>query len=263
VPQVLGKYILNEVAPIFSQFQTTSNKRDGILVLDPSVDILGEYGVKLYFPFLYRWEYWLNQANADNDFYPNDQTKDWVPYGNTGNWKLRIYIELIQDSLSYTYKDLITIKDYDSDPNILQTIELFIDATNQPVSVVTEGQLMRIVAYHKLVDNSLWIQNDVWGQITIEPTESSPRYWCSTAVPWDLNTSNPLYPLSGLFCDLTFPSPDMARLECYFDPTILNLSNGVKITTKIKGCYELGLKAKIDTFGVIKTSTNNQAKTIT
>jgi len=26
-------------------------------------------------------------------------------------------------------------------------------------------------------------------------------------------------------------------IECYFDPNKINLSNGVKFTTKIKGCY--------------------------
>jgi hypothetical protein len=216
----------------------------------------------LYFPFLYRWEYWLDQANANNDFYPNQQTKNWVPYGTTGNWVLRVYVELVQDDLAYTYDDQIIIKDYDSDPNILQDIELYVDATNQQVNIVTEGELMRVVATHTLVDGSLWQQNDVWGMITVEPTESSPRYWSSTVIPYDLNTLNPLSPLTGLFCDLTFPLPNIARLECYFDPEKVNLNNGVKFTTKIKGCYELGLKAKYDTFGKIKTTTSGQAKMI-
>ena len=111
MPQVGGKYILNEIAPIFTQFQTTSEKINAELMLDSTLDTTGEYGVRLYFPFLYRWEYWLDQANANNDFYPNQQTKNWVPYGTTGNWVLRVYVELVQDDLAYTFDDKIIIKD--------------------------------------------------------------------------------------------------------------------------------------------------------
>jgi hypothetical protein len=73
--------------------------------------------------------------------------------------------------------------------------------------------------------------------ITIEPTESAPRWISSTAIDYDGNLLNPLTPITGLTATLTFPSPEVAQIECFFDPNKINLSNGAKFTTKIKGCY--------------------------
>jgi hypothetical protein len=167
---------------------------------------------------------------------------------------------LQQEGLAYTFDDLLVIKDYDSDPNIKQTIELYIDSTNQNVNVVTEGLLMRVVAYHEVVDMSAWDISSVWGMITVEPKESGPRSICSTVVPYDNDISNPLTPLTGLLCDLTFPSPNIARMECYFDPTKIDLQNGVKFTTKIKGCYTGKVIAKLKSDGTIKQKSDGMYK---
>jgi hypothetical protein len=262
VPQVLGKYILGLTAPVFNQFQTTSVKRNAFLELDPSNDTLTEYGVKIYFPFLYRWEYWLPQINADADFFPNNQTRNWVPYGNQSPWSLRLNLQLVKENLAFIYTDPLRINDYDSDPNILQKIELYIDATNQNVGVVVEGGLMRVVATHELIDGSSWATN-VWGQITVEPTESSPRWWCSTAVNFDGNLQNPLSPLSGLLMAITYPSPSIARMECFFDPSKINLQNGCKFTTKIKACTSpFAISGKQMTTGGIKQTTTGGNKQI-
>jgi hypothetical protein len=260
IPMVAGKYILNETLPIFTQFQTTSEKRNGLLILDSSIDSGLDYGVKVFFPFLYDWRYWLAQANADNDFYPNNQTKNWLPYGTQNPWELRLVINVVKDELLYYYNDMVTIKDYDSDKDIFQEIELYIDSTNQNVSVVTEGEMMRVVGTHTIVTGESWKQNEVWGMITVEPKESAPRYWCSTIVPYDNNTTNPLSPLTGLYCDLTFPQPNVARMECYFNPDKINLQNGCKFTTKIKGCFGDKITGKQKADGTLKQKTDGTIK---
>lgn len=254
IPMVGGKYILNESIPVISTLPTTSVKRIATLELYPPEDFGSNYGVHIHFPFLYRWEYWLDQTNAPIDFYPN-QNRNWFPYGNTGDWHLELNLELSKEDLAYTFSDQIEIKNYDSDPLIKQQIELYIDSTNQNVDVVTEGMLMRVVAYHTILGGNIWEQSSVWGMITIEPKESAPRWICSTVVPFDNNSSNPLTPLTGLLCDITFPTFNVARLECYFDPNKVNLENGVKFTTKIKGC-QLG-----SPFG--KKMTNGNSKKMT
>lgn len=262
VPQVLGKYILGLTTPVFNQFQTTSVKRNAFLELDPSNDTITEYGVKIYFPFLYRWEYWLPQINADADFFPNNQTRNWVPYGNQTPWSLRLNLQLIKENLAFIYTDSLRIDNYDNDPNILQTIELYIDATNQNVGVVVQGGLMRVVATHELLDGSNWATS-VWGQITVEPTESAPRWWCSTAVNFDGNLQNPLSPLSGLLMAITYPTPSIARMECFFDPSKINLQNGCKFTTKIKACTSLfPILGKQTTTGGNKQTTTGGIKQI-
>lgn len=249
VPMVAGKYILNLSTPIFTDFQTTSQKINGLLELDSAFDGMGVYGVKIYFPFLYNWRYWLAQLNADADFYPNDQTQNWVPYGNTGNWNLRVKLELIKSGLSFIYTDDIIIKDYDSDPNIFQEIELIRESTGQIVNAVIIGEVMRIRAKHTNLDMAFWDNPNVWTQITIEPTEGAPRYWCSSVVPFDGNTLNPLSPETGVLMPINYPQPYIAISECLFDTSKLNLSNGVKITAKIKGCTFSSAKAKMTNAG--------------
>lgn len=260
IPFVGGKYILNQSQAIITTLPNTSVKRDALLVLEPSLDTIDEYGVKIYFPFLYRWEYWLQQLNADSDFYPNDQTKDWFEYGNHPDWTLNLHLELVRGGLAYIFDDKIILKDYDANDKIKSNIELFIDSTNQNVGIVTEGLLMRVVGTHELVDGTAWNQSSIWGMLTIEPKESAPRWICSTIVPTDFNSLNPLSPLSGALCDLTFPTPTIARMECFFNPDKINLENGVKFTTKIKGCSEFYIKGKLKTDGTLKQKTDGTIK---
>lgn len=261
-------YIIDLETPVLTELPTTSVKRVATLQRDTSIDSGVEYGVKIYFPYIYRWETWMAQINANSDFFPNDQTRNYVPYGNQDDWKLRLVLDNsntvrniygIDEVLYYQYADFINIDNYNHDANILQEIELYIDSTSQNVNIVTESQLMRVVATHTFVDGSAWIENTVWGMITIEPKESNPRWLSSTAIDYDNNLSNPLYPLSGLRCDLTFPSPDVARLECFFDPDKINLTNGVKFTSKIKGCND-GEIVKLMTDGQQKYTTQGQTK---
>lgn len=255
IPQVAGRYILNESGVMFPQFDANSLKRESLLKLNAIYDGFGEYGVEIYFPFLYRWEYWLQQLNADSDFYPNQQTMNYVPYGNTGAWGLEVRLELVRDGVLWWHDYKLQIKDYDSDPTIDQTIQLYVVSTNQPVSVVVEGGLMRVECLHTLNDGTYWTPN-VWGQITVEPTETSPRWWSSTAVPFDNNGLNPLTPISGSYCQMTFPNFNQVLLTCFFDPSKINLQNGIKFTSKIKGCSTtIRPKSKTTTEGGLKMTT--------
>lgn len=256
VPYNGTQHLLNITIPVQSQLPTTSVKRDASLLLYPSLDTVTDYGIVLYFPFLYRWEYWLAQTNADSDFYPNDQTKNWFPYDSTGDWSVRLHVELIKDGLAYVFDNDVTINNYDSTPIIDQTIELYRVSTGQNVGVVIEGELHKVVATHTLTDGTGWNPLDVWGMITIEPTESSPRYMVSTVVPYDYNPNNPLTPITGTLVNIDFPSPDVAVMECYFDPSVIDLTNGVKFTTKIKGCSG-------DEYLTQKITTNNEGKETT
>ena len=258
------KHLVNFNVPVQIQLPLTSLKRNAILELDATIDTPTQYGIHVYFPFLYRWEYWLEQLNASIDFYPNNQTKNWYPYDSTNDWTVRLHIEAVKDGLAYTFDNELLIKNYDSEPLIDQQIQLYIDATNTPVGVVVENELMRIVATHTNVDLSPWDQTDTWGMITVEPTESSPRYLVSSVVPFDNDVNNPLTPLSGLLVPITYPSLHIARMECYFDPTKINLQNGCKFTAKIKGCLRTGEPEvqKIMTDGTQKITTTNINKII-
>jgi hypothetical protein len=257
-----GRYLLNEVATVITTLPNTSLKRVAKLYLNPALDTLTEYGVSIYFPALLRWEYWLPQLNANIDFYPN-QNRNWYGYETLPDWNVQMKLTLIESGLSHDYSKDIVIKDYDSEPLIVQQIQLVIDSTNQNVDIVVEGQMMRVIAEHSLLNGQFWDNTTTWGMITVEPTESNPRFISSTVIDYDFNSANPLIPLTGeMKCKLTFPTPTLARLECFFNPNLINLTNGIKFTTKIKGCSKLPVFYKITTNGDKKITTNNNFKII-
>ena len=235
VPKVGGYYPINQSQTVITTLPTPSKKREARLARYTSIDTITHYGLSINFPFYYSWEYWINQPNAAAAFFPNDQTRDWVPYGTLTNWDLQLRITADINSLDHIYSENIVIKDYNSDPNINQTMTLQVVSTAQNVNVIVEGELHYVVATH--LTTGVWDQSTVWGMITVEPTEGAPRWICSTVVPFDNNQANPLTPITGAFATLTFSAPNLAVITCYFDPSKINLTNGVKFTSKIKGCY--------------------------
>jgi hypothetical protein len=237
IPLQSGMYPVNLEIPVIMTLPNTSMKLIAKLFRDDSFDTSSEYGIRILFPFFLRWEYWLQQLNASGDFFPN-QTKNWYPY-DTGlnDWNLRYRMTSDIDGLTYNFNDDIIMKNYDSDNKIDQDIQLYLNGAN--VQVVTEGLQMEVEATHTVTTGEVWDQATVWGMITVEPKQSAPRSICSTVVPYDNDSSNPLTPFAGsLLCELTFPAPEIAVMRCNFDPDKIDLTNGVKFTTKIKGCFQ-------------------------
>lgn len=228
-----GRYLLDESQAIITTLPANSAKLNALLKLTGNEFAPDEYGVSIYYPFLLRWEYWLQQQNANVDFYPN-QNKNWFPYDNTGDWTVRLRLQLVEDNLAYEATESVDINDYNAEENIVTEIELYVDATGQNVGIVTEGQLMRVVGTHTLTGGAIWSQPETWGMITVEPADSAPRSICSSVLPFDNNGNNPLTPLNNVLMNVTFPAPNVARMECYFNPDKIDLQNGVKFTSKIK-----------------------------
>ena len=61
---------------------------------------------------------------------------------------------------------------------------------------------------------------------------------------------------------ITFPAPNVAKMECYFDPGKINTTNGCKFTSKIKGCINDVELVKTMTDGTTKTTTYGEDKTL-
>ena len=254
--------LIYQSQPVINTLPTTSEKRISYFNLSPLNDTVDKYAVFFTLPFFYRWEYWLAQTNADADFYPFEQTRNWFPYDNTPNWTVRAYVEAISEGLAYVFTDDVTIKNYNSTADIDQKIELYIDSTGDQVGVVVEDQFMRVVGYSTLTNGDIWDSANIWGMITVEPTEAAPRSIASSVVPYDGNSNNPLTPLAGLITPITYPSQEIARMECYFNPNLINLTNGVKFTVKIKGCTTSNEVLKVTTRPEQKLTTDNQLKII-
>ncbi len=259
-----GQYLIDESLPIVSTLPSNSAKINALFKRVPSMDTATQYGVSVYYPFLLNWQYWLEQQNASTDFYPT-QNRNWEQYDDIPAWEIRFKISLIKDGLAYINSNVIRDLPYDSSTVIDQNIDLFIEATGQVVQVVAIGEMMRVVATHTINDGRAWDPNDTWGMITVEPTQSTPRQICSTVLPFDNDLSNPLRPIDNVQMVITYPSQNIAKMECFFDPDIINLSNGVKFTTKIKGCpTTLDTNGKRTTDGTLKTTTglNSEIKTL-
>jgi len=256
-----GKYLFDSQQTVNNNLPTTSKKKLAIFKNDATYDGVGVYGVSIYYPFLLNWRYWLNQANANADFYPN-QDKNWERYDNTGDWKLRLRLELVKGGLAYTHNAEFTDLDYDSEPDVDSTIKLFRQSDDTEVTIIPEGKPLYIEATHELTSGS-WDLQKIWGMITIEPKEGAPRWVCSTIVPTDNNGNNPLTPESGMLATLLFPSFTTVKIRCNFDNSKIDLSNGVKITSKVKqGCEDIVEIGKTTTDDELKKTTDDETKTL-
>jgi hypothetical protein len=264
VPFAGGKHLLNLSQTVQNALPTTSLKRNAYLKLETSLDTPTQYGVAVYFPFLYRWENWIPQTNASVDFYPDKQTKDWLPYDTTGDWTIRVHLELVKNDLAYIFNEELKIKDYNSEPNIDQKIDLIREIDGTIVTAVIVGEQMRVRATHERLDGLFFDPAVTWGMITVEPTTASPRWICSTVVPSDNNPSNPLTPITGNTISITYTGT-LAIMECFFNPSVINLEKGVKFTTKIKtgcGLPDPPKNGKQTTLGDFKETTTGGIKEI-
>ena len=228
-----GKYLLAEVQTVNSELPTTSVKRQAFLELRTNLETPTQYLVRLYAPWVLNWRYWNELNNANVDFYPT-QNQNWEQYDNLTDWEIRTELSLIKEGLAFTHRKTLIDREYNADINVESEIEMIIDSSNLVVNTIPLGNLMRIKATHVNLLGP-WNADTTWGMITIEETESNPRFICSSVVPYDNNTSNPLNALNGNpVIIIDFPSPEIAVLECYFNPDLLDLSNGACITSKIK-----------------------------
>lgn len=257
-----GVYLLNETQSITTELPTTSVKREAILVLEPSLDTPTQFGVKIYAPWLLNWRAWLPLASASVDFYPN-QNKNWEQYDNLGDWTVRTELQLIKDGLAYVHSNEIIIEPYDNEDDIVSKIEVFLLPSMTLVNVVPTGSQCLIRATHANLLGA-WNQNLVWGMITVESNQQSPRWICSSVVDFDNNTNNPLTPTSGSLINIQFPAPDTAVLEATFDSNKIDLTNGIDFTAKIKendksvdGFMILNLKEFTRSYSVMKTSVDS------
>lgn len=255
-----GIYLLNENQQINSDLLTTSKKLNAIFKREPSIDTGSQYGVSIYYPILLNWKYWLAQNNANSYFYPN-QNKNWQNYSQNGDWILQFKLILVEGGLGYTREVEIVDKAYDNNPDINSTIQLKKQSDNSVVSIIT-GEALYIESTH-VNTTANWNQQRVWGNITIEPKESGPRWQLSTIVPFDNNANNPLSPVSGSLVTINFTAPDTVVFKCKLDPSKINLDNGVKITAKVKeGCENIVEVNKTTTSDQDKETTTNDIKTL-
>lgn len=255
-----GKYLLNEVATINNDLPNTSLKGDAKVVLTGN-DTASTYEVGVYYPFILNWRYWITLLGVNSDFAPNE-SQNWEQYDNLGNWTIRMVVELDDNNLAFVHSNTLVDNPYDNNNDVTSSIELKKQSDNTVFPFIPVGELLYIESTHILTTGN-WDIQKIWGMITIEPKESSPRSICSTIVPFDNNAGNPLTPIAGLLAQIIYVSGNTLKLKCKFDPSKIDLTNGVKITAKIKqGLNNIVTFNKLTTADADKYTTTNDDKII-
>lgn len=239
IPNIDGAKPIDLSVTINGNLPTTSAKINAKLVRYPLLDDASYYGMKIYFPWVNRWEYWLQQLNANNAFY-GQKTKNWVPYANTTDWTLQVVVEMIKDGFLFDYVNNFNNYEYNNSEYITSEINL-LSLDESPLSVIPVGDQIIVESLHETQTGEPWDTENTWAVITCEPYESAQRWMASSVINFDSNASNPLSAITGTKATLDFLSADkIARLRCYFDSNRINLQNGVKFTAKIKGQFKDG-----------------------
>lgn len=253
-----GKFLLNLSAPINNDLLNTSEKKNALVQLTGVEDVT-TYEVSVYYPFILNWRYWLTLSGVNSDFAPN-YNQDWLPYGNTGDWTVRFTVDLVDDGLTFTHSNEITINDYDANSDINSSLVLKKQSDNSVVSYIPEGELLYIESTHEKTSGN-WDFQKVWGQITVEPKEGAPRWMLSTIIDYDNNINNPLAPISGLNVSFDIISANVLNFSCKFDASKIDTSNGVKITAKVKeGNEDIVIVNKITNDNEDKITTDDELK---
>jgi len=208
--------------------------------------------VRLYYPFLINWTYWQKLLNTHPYFTSkNISNNDWFNF-QVAPWSLKIKTEIVRNNKTdWFYKD-ISIKDYD-DSTIVSTISLFEYPAMTALNGLKEDKQILIRATH--VAPSVWA-SDIYGQITIEPKESSPRWLMSTEIDTNTDNINPLYGITDNKLTSSGLGTNTIVFECLLDMTKVTSTN-LCITSKISDDSAQGGDLFIYTTGIGVSNTNN------
>lgn len=179
---------------------------------EPDQETSDDYRVKFSYGFLCRWEYWLSQLNASDDFF-DTKNKDWQHYQDQG-WAIKFVLNINTPEGEYSNGFPITIKTYD-DSEITTTIEFFRmngDLVNTPM----DGEITLVRATHVLPSGYDFIGNG-WANIRVEEFEGSIN-WLLSSLELTLDPGNPLKPKEGEFgVSMVQVADDTFVNECLFD----------------------------------------------
>jgi hypothetical protein len=226
-PVFSGKQLIDLQLGVSNNLPTTSAKKQAFLINDDAlVDTISEYGVRLYYPFLLKWQYWNIQSGVNADFFPF-KGQDWFTYDDLSGWNIQITTQAITDNdKTFSFSNPITIRTYEDSPFINHELSYHLLDGTQVTSFI-DGEIMEIRA--KWTDIFTLDGIDMYGTITIEPEESNPRFLISTKVPTDFDVNNPLQPITGDLATVTLLASNSVQVSCYIDCNKLDLSKNVSV----------------------------------
>jgi hypothetical protein len=196
----------------------------------PTIDNYTSYGLRFNFPFLERWEYWLNQDNAHADFF-GSKNKNWQHYSADASWKIEseVAIKTMDDE---EYSNVILYEDRTYDDWTGTSVFSFKTIDDVVITKPLDTGLTKVKCVHTPLVMTYGATN-VWGSITVEPKENAPRWLISSWFNHGDWPENPLQPLSGENKIKTTINSTNIVFECTFDASKINFSNGIKFTSRI------------------------------
>lgn len=177
----------NQTQNVSNNLPTSSAKKQSYLYLKNITE--GGVELRLYYPFLIRWEYWIKQLNATAPWIStNTNNRNWINYRTNG--QLYIKIGIIRNGVLDYHYSLLRPVSYDIGGKVTSTIELIDMETMSSSDSIIKGREYTVKATH-VKAQSPW-SDYPYGQITIESFESQPRFVISTEVNADVSALNPL-----------------------------------------------------------------------
>lgn len=243
-------YFIKQTLTLNNNLPQSSAKKIAYLMQKANDE--GILTVRLYYPFLINWAYWQQLVNTHPYFVSqNISNNDWFNF-QVSPWSLKIKTEIVRnDKTDWFYKD-ISIKDYD-DSTVVSDIQIFEYSTMNELTQLKQDVQILIRATH--TSPSVWAA-DVYGQITIEPKESSPRWVMSTEIDTNTDNVNPLYGINDNKLTTSGLGTNAIVFECLLDMTKLSSFNFC-ITSKISDDSAQGGDLFIYTTGIGVSNTNS------
>lgn len=213
VPYIAGKHEVNETVNRGFLLPIYTDRNIIRLTRDTTLDTVTDYGIKLEYGFLNRWEYWLADNNVDPDLFDstlpnNGLNRNWQAYQN-GDWDLSIaYFVRYEGVDDFNYTPF-KIRPYEDDPNIDFSVTYY-DSNGDAITALPNTGIVQVVADFD------WTQNfdEEWAEVTIESFEGARLGLLSSEYDHLGQGNNALQPVTGQTrLQLILVSPDVLRVK--------------------------------------------------
>jgi len=236
VPFVSGIFEVNELQNRNFNLPPTTDRNHISLVRNNALDGGGKYGVTLEYGFLNDWRYWLEESDANLDFFdytvPDEQNglnKDWQHYSNSGNWIIRVaYYTRLAGVDDFNYYEM-GIRPYEDDANVsaTTTYEVLSDGTT-PLALVADEliEVETVFTWTGLFTNE-------WVEFTCEDYEAGNRWVMSSVLAQGNISSNPLKPIAGqTLIDVTGTGTNTLTCKANIDTSLIDV-NKVSLSFRV------------------------------
>lgn len=213
-----GVYLSQQT--INKQYNLASGSVKNVATLTPTSLLGVNYTLLVNYPFLIKWQYWLQAIGAPVTFISNDN-QDWTNY-TFGDWTVRFEIAKNFGTHRAVYSNLLDFVTYDSDVNVTAHSITLKRANGTVVTNVLDEPMVI-----EIVQTATGTLSAEFVEVTIESFEGNPRWQLATNYA-NANPANPLQLVSSVSVGNT------RTTIVNLDTSKIAINNGVSISSEIK-----------------------------